>query len=451
MRRAACSILVAILFAVGAVTRPASGQTYNPKAVHFESTDPTEHLDSAELLRISGLEQGVPLTRTEIEAALQKLGDSGAFSNLSYTVNNTALTIRLTPAGGGQAVPVRFTNFVWWSHDELIRILEERVPLFHGTLPLQGNQTGEVEDALVALLRDKGVPDARITATPSSSAPGQPMNAVALAITSPEVLVGKVDFQGAIPAVAEKLTTLQHELADREFDLREVNMTIQGTAQEIFADAGYLDFTSDPPTYAPPRKDLGGYIIDVQVALHPGPLYRVATIALHPEPPLSDADLRAALPFKTGDPASASDLRVALAALARLYGDRAFLEARASAKSDKNVSSHTVGYSFTFSPGSQFRLASVDASGLPSDLQQQFAEFWHTAPGVLIDKAFQSDLRDALRNLHSHSAIFVGARRDPAAHTVVIVLQLRKPGVPSDPADPQEMNAPATPTKAQSP
>ena len=408
-----------------------------PKSIHFESTDPTQHLDAGELLRITGLQEGVPLTKADIDAALQKLGDSGDFSNLTYTVNKTALTIRLTPAAGGQALPLRFTSFVWWQPEDLLGILEKRVPLFHGTLPLQGDQTGQIEDALLALLKEKGIPDARITAMPSFSAPGAPMDAVALSITSPEILVGQTHFDGVIPSIAEKLTAFNLQLADRNFDVRDVDTSIHDNVQQIFADAGYLDGTVDAPTLAAPRKDMGGYVVDVQVTLHPGNLYRVGSIAVHADPPATVPELRAVIPFKDGDPASSSDVRSALSALAIVYGDYGYLRAQAFANLEKNASNATVAYSFTFSPGAQFHLASVDASDLPTDLQQEFTTLWHGTPGALVDKNFQSNLRQTLEKLHTHYGVFVGARSDPVAHTVVIVLKLRKiPGLPTEHGDP---------------
>jgi hypothetical protein len=437
MPRAACAFAFAVLLLAGTSARPLRAQTYDPKSIHFESTDPKQHLDAGELLRITGLQQGVPLTKADIDAALQKLGDSGDFSNLTYTVNKTALTIRLTPAAGAQAaLPVRFTNFVWWQPDELLGILQQRVPLFHGTLPLQGNQTGEIEDALVALLNEKGVPDARITATPSYSALGRPMDAVALSITSPEILVGQTHFDDVVPAIAEGLTTLNRQLADRNFDLRDVSTSIRENVQQIFANAGYLDGAIDAPTLAPPRKDLGGYIVDVQVTLHPGNLYRVASIAIHAEPPATVAELRAVVPFKAGDVASSADIRAALAALARVYGDYGYLRAQASANLEKNARNATVAYSFTFSPGAQFHLASIDTSDLPTDLQQEFTAIWHGTPGELVDRNFQTNLRQTLEKLHTRFEVLVGAMSDPVAHTVVIVLKVRKlPGLSTEPAD----------------
>jgi len=456
MRRAAYFVL-AFLF-LTASPCPLSAQTYNPKSIRFIATDPSQHLDTAELLRISGLQQGVPLSKDDIDAALQKLGDSGAFADLSYTVSDTALTIKLTPAAAqSQALPIRFVNFVWWNHDELVQLLEQHVPLFHGTLPLQGNQTGEVEEALVSLLRDKGIPDARVTATPSSDSPGGDMNAVALSISSPQIVVGDVRFDGSVPAVTEKLTALTNTLADRNFDLREMSTALHDSATAIFEDAGYLDVKTNPIVYSTPRKDLGGYVIDIQVPMVPGPLYHIGNITLHPQPPLSDAGLRAVLPFKTGEPASAATIRDAVGVLAHAYGDYGFLQARASANLDKVASNHTVNYSFTFSPGPQYHLASIDASELPTELQQEFATLWHVTPGVVIDKDFQTNLRETLEKLHTRMGIFVAVKRDPEAHNVVIILQLHKlPGVSTEPADsgaplPSSVPPPEPPVPSQLP
>lgn len=446
MRRAWFSLVLAVLILSGVTPCDLSAQTYNPKSIRFESSDPSQQLDRSELLQITGLHEGAPVTKDEIEAALQKLADSGAFTNLTYTVNNTALTIKLTPAGaGGQALPVRFTNFVWWDPNDLIRILEQRVPLFHGTLPLQGNQTGQIEDALVALLAEKGIPNAKITASPSSFSPGDPMNAVALSITSPEILVGETHFDGVVPAVAERLTTLGRQLAGSTFDLREVNSKIHDITQDIFTEAGYLDFTNDPPIFATPRGDLTSYVVDVQVNLNPGPLYHISQIAIHPAPPLTDPELRAVLPFKTGDLASVIEVRKAVTALAHVYGDYAYLQTKASCDIDKNASNHTVTYTFSVVPGPQFRLASVDTSALPTDLQQEFVTLWHFEPGALIDKQFQSTLRDTVEKLHSRTGISVTARKDSAANTVVIFLRPGKVpgnlGSPEGPLDTAEPSA----------
>src|SRR5581483_5777347 len=104
-------------------------------------------LDSAELLQQTGWHQGVPITKAEVEAGMQKLADTGAFTGLSYVVNDTALTVKLTSPAGSQALPVRFSNFVWWQPDQVRMLVEARVPLSRGDLVLTGRLADEVQTA----------------------------------------------------------------------------------------------------------------------------------------------------------------------------------------------------------------------------------------------------------------------------------------------------------------
>jgi outer membrane protein assembly factor BamA len=239
--------------------------------------------------------------------------------------------------------------------------------------------------------------------------------------------VGETHFEDGLPAVAAKLERLNHELAGRDFDRQDVTNTIQQTVEEIFQDAGYLDVRNDAPVFSTPRKELTQYVVDTQVTLHPGALYHISMVAFRPEPPLSDAELRAVLPFKAGDAASASDFRVALGELALAYAGHGYLEAKSAATVSRDRANHTMSYSFTFTPGAQFHVASIDTSGLSSDLQQEFRGVWNVAPGAVCDRELTLKLRAAVQQLHSPSTIYAVEQRDSAAHMVVIKLQLRKP------------------------
>lgn len=401
--------------------RSLHGQTYTPRVIQFEGPSGVQ---PAELLRLSGLQQGVPLTKAEIETALQKLADTGSFTDLSYTVNEAALTVRLTSAAGGQVLPVRFANLPWWPPEDLLKLLETRVPLFRGELPLRGSLTDEVETALVALLRDKGVPDARVTAMQSTSHAGGPMDAIALSLESPQVVIGETRFHGTVPALAASLQAFGGSLNGQDFDSAETAQTVRQTFSEISEDAGYLDARADDPVYAAPRKDRDRYVVDEEVTLEAGELYRISSIDLRPSAPLTESDLRRALQLKAGDPASASALRVAQLQLARPYVERAYLLARATATVNKDAAAHTASYIVSFSPGDQFHFATLDANALPPELQTEFARSWHGAPGALVDQAFRTSLLQAVRGLHGSARVLPNERLQASDHSVTIVLSL---------------------------
>ena len=398
-------------------------QTYTPKAIHFEGSP---GLDFAELLRLTGWHEGVPITKAEIEAGLQKLVDTGAFTNIGYAVNDAALTVNLTAAAGSQALPVRFANLVWWQPDELLPLLEARVPLFHGDLPLTGGLTDQVQAALVDLLRDKGIPNAKVTSELSTSRVGGPIDAVALSITSPQVVVGETRFNGAIPSLQQKLTSFTHKIAGQDFDRLVTAETIRQTSAEIFEDAGYLDISNDPPVFASPRKELDHYVIDEEVTFHPGELYRIGSIDLQAAPPMSVADLVKALNVKVGGVASAVDLRLAENYLTLPYTERAYLMAKVHADVRRDPSTHTVACTFTINPGEQFRLASVDATALPPAAQSQLTKLWHPAPGSFIDQSFRLELTNALHQLPSSLHVIPQHALNATSHTDTIVLKAQE-------------------------
>jgi outer membrane protein assembly factor BamA len=401
----------------------AVAQTYTPKAIHFEGSP---GLDSADLLGLSGWHEGVPITKAEIEAGMQKLADTGAFAGLSYVVNDAALTVKLTSAAGSQALPVRFVNLVWWQPDELLKLLEARVPLFHGDLPLTGTLTDQVQAALVDLLHDKGIPDAKVTSALSTSRIGGPIDAVALSITSPEVLVGETRFDGVIPSLQPMLTSFSRKLAGLDFDRLTTAETVRQTSAEIFEDAGYLDISNDPPVFAAPRKELDHYVMDEEVTFHPGELYRIGSIDLQPAPPVSTADLAKALTVKIGGVASAVDLRLAENYLTVPYTERAYLMARVHADVRRNPSTHTVACTFAIIPGEQFRLASVDSTALPPAAQSELTRLWHPALGSLMDQSVRLGLSKALHQLPSSLHVTAQDALDATSHTDRIVLHARE-------------------------
>src|SRR5215469_7745835 len=78
-----------------------------------------------ELLAASGLKPGGSFDQPEIQAAAQKLSDTGLFGDVRFALDGSNLTFTLTPAEG--AVPVQFVNFPWWDRKTLITALAARV------------------------------------------------------------------------------------------------------------------------------------------------------------------------------------------------------------------------------------------------------------------------------------------------------------------------------------
>jgi outer membrane protein assembly factor BamA len=409
--RVLCRALSAALFFC-VLSQAALAQTYTPKQILIKGAD---GMDTQQLIDITALKPG-PMTRQEIKAAMQRLADTGFFTDLNYTVSSDALILTLTPSSSAQFVPVRYTNFVWWTPSELTTLIQARVPLYQGKLSLKGSMLDQVEAALVAILKQKGI-DAEVT--PIEALGG---GSVALAISRPSILLGNIDVQGSLPTVASKLTEMKAGFAAQEFDQQVLAKSIPLNTTDLYDDAGFLDATADPVTFAPPRKDKDTYLVDASTTVHPGELYRIRQLSFNGPPPLSHSDMERAAAVKIGDPAGAFTLQHATDSLAHAYSQRGFLDAKATHVFPKDVSTHTVDLTFTVTPGEIYHLAAVDASAYPPEAQAAIARDSKLRPGVVADQDAIREIQQVLAQQHLSPGGRLSIKEDHEHHLATIIV-----------------------------
>src|SRR5258706_15574221 len=90
-----------------------------------------EHLSADEVIATSGLRTGGPLSVAELDAAGQKLVDSGLFTKVAYRTtskgNQVTVIFQVKEQGGGQW-PAVVDNFVWFTDPDLNTATKREVP-----------------------------------------------------------------------------------------------------------------------------------------------------------------------------------------------------------------------------------------------------------------------------------------------------------------------------------
>src|ERR1700722_6032494 len=118
--------------------------------------------------------------------------------------------------------PYRFSNFVWWSDDDLRVLLKNRIPGLGDEIAPAPTSEGPVRDALKALLLEKQVVAEVQSEEPSPSAigaerapgaPGAPEPAIVFSILTPRIVVDKVVVSQDASGLA---TSISQELSPRE-------------------------------------------------------------------------------------------------------------------------------------------------------------------------------------------------------------------------------------------
>ena len=402
-------------FALLLASTSALAQTYTPKSIRI---DAPPAVDTTEALHILALPSNSPLTKQQIESALQHLADTGLFSDIAYTVNSAALVIKLTPSASSQLQPAHFANFVWWQPAQLEALLEAAVPGYHGQLPLAGTLTDQVKAALVSLLHTKGI-DATVDARQS----GGSADAVTLSITNPSILVDQVTLENQLPDFQRPLKKLIDSLHTQDFDLAETTRTLHDSVTDIYQNAGYLDVSVTPPTVSAPHKDLTNYAVDLTAAIQPGNLYTVSAVTIPAVPNVSAADLNRAANLQAGATASASALRLATAELTQACSNAGYLQADTTVATSKDAAAHTIAYTFSITPGALYYFASIDTSALTPQQQQSIAHDFHPAPNTLFDQHLTASLVAALIKLHLPHLPAFQRKLDTTNHTVTLILQ----------------------------
>ena len=403
-----------------------SAQTYNPKTIRLQGAN---EMDQPEVMRLIGLKSGAPVTKDQIEAAMQRLADSGLFADLSYAVGPDALVFVLKPVEGAQALPVRYSNFVWWQAAELEPLVEARVPLFHGTLPLTGQLTDQVKAALVALLAEKGITDARVTAMPSVM--GTP--AMSLTITQPTIMLGEIHISGIAPSASEQMGHVVAGLSSDEFDGDHTADSIRNNTLDTHRNAGFLDATVDPPVFSPPRKVPQGFAVDATATVRPGDRYHITAVSFSGVPPGMEGEVARAAGVNPGDAAGEMNVHIAEGLAARALENHGLLEASAKAEVSKDAAAHTVAYRFAVVPGPVYTFAGVDVSALPPDVQHRFLAAFHAKPGATADISLRTEIFHSLHATGVPATGFaISTKRDRATHSATFVLSQRSaPAVPA--------------------
>lgn len=383
----------------------------------------------AELLTFTGLKPGATSSTAEVQAAAQKLSDTGLFTDIRFSSGPQGLTYILKPMPAANLLTARFPNLVWWSDSELTDALKARVPLYRGSIPTSGNLQNQVSTALTTMLAEKGV-TAKIDSVASGEATGATPSAILFEVTSPEIRVHAITFTSASPAMQAKLDPVGKDFSGRDFDQYATSASIRSQVLALYGDAGYLDAAVQNITHSAPQVSAGTIDLDLVAAIQEGGPYRVSAITWSGSDVLSTADFDKQLKLHPEDIASRAALRESLTVLARAYYAKGFQDAKIQAPASRDPATHHVSYVIRVIPGEQYRIKTINALGLNDQQRKDFATAWHMNPGDFYDITYLNNFllrNSAVQSLRGYSATYKAAS-DPNTHLVDLTLTFVKGG-----------------------
>src|SRR5271169_3540613 len=200
----------------------------------------SKRFTSEEIAAASGLPVGTIARDDDFKKAARQLGESGVFTDISFTYSysstGTKLEFRVTDAD--KFISVRFTDFVWFTDEDLLQKLHERIPLFKGELPTNGRLIDEVSDVLQAMLVENGVPG-HVDYLRNNGKDGKP-ESIAYNVAGVSIRIHHAEFPGAGASELPLLQAAAERLYDREYSRDYMANFIAHALLPVYLKLGYL-------------------------------------------------------------------------------------------------------------------------------------------------------------------------------------------------------------------
>jgi outer membrane protein assembly factor BamA len=358
--------------------------SYKLLSIHVKGLN---HFKEDQIVRASGLELGRLVNQQDFQRAVQTLGDTGLFTDLSYgyhyTTSGCDLDLQVTE--NDKLLPILFDNFVWFSDDELISLLRSRVPLFEGKLPLRGSISDQVADALNAILAERKI--SGHAEYLESAVTNGPMDSYLYQVKFHPVVVRSMEFAGAATAELPALQTVAKPLAGQEYlrstmrsheklDFLPVYLS-RGYFKAQFSDSQAKVVTDGPRT-----------VVDVSLPVTPGIQYRVAQVRWAGAAAFPAEKLQTLIHLKQGQPANAVQLQVDLDAVQKLYGSRGYLTAVIRPQPSLDDSAASVAYELEVAEGDVFHMGDLLIDGIDTKAATELAAQWQIKKGDVYDDSY---------------------------------------------------------------
>jgi outer membrane protein assembly factor BamA len=367
----------------------------------------SKRFTSEQVAAASGLPIGTVAHEEEFKKAARQLGESGAFSSISYnfTYSSAGTRLEFQVADAEKFVPVRFSDFVWFTEDDLLRQLHQRIPLFSGELPLSGRLPDQVSDVLQAMLVELAVPGI-VESTRNTGKSGK-LESIDYNVAGVSIRIHHAEFPGAGPAELSELQAAAEKIYGREYSRDYMDSFVARTLLPIFHKDGYLQAgcaaaqpkvvkvpaQESPDTRQPPT------FVDVTFTVTPGVQYKLSGWEWSGNQAVSKEELQPLIHAKVGQAANTVQLEDDLRAVQQLYGTRGYILASIKVNAQFDDSAGTVAYRLAVNEDSQFHMGELEFRGIDNNLTARLRAAWTLRPGDVFDASYLQQFLPQARKL----------------------------------------------------
>lgn len=340
-----------------------------------------------DVVSASGLRLGQLAGEEEFKQAVQKLGETGLFAQLNYSYKYSAegCDLELQVTENEHLVPIVFDNFVWFSDDELLRMLHDRVPLFDGQVPGGGHLTDQIANALGSILSERKI-GGRVEYMAAGPLNGE-IDSYDYKLSMHAVVIRNLDFPGAAEPETSFLRAAGKPVAGQDYLRTKMQALEKFNFLPVYHARGYLK-AKFAEAQARVAEDGGQTLVDVSFPVTPGVSYKLTDVKFAGNSVFPAAQLRDLVHLKNGETANAVELADDLQQMHKLYGTKGYLFAHADAVPTTDDAAGSVAYLVNVTEDDMYRMGELRIDGLPAENEKKMLAQWQMKKGDAYDNSY---------------------------------------------------------------
>jgi outer membrane protein insertion porin family len=439
---------VALLAACLLLAAPARAQQPQQQSIKLDKIEfkGLERVKEPEALEKSALAAGQTVSIDDVEAAANRLLESGLFTNLSYklkgTTDKSVLTFEVVERKW--TMPVSFDNFVWFTDEELNAAVRRKLPAFDGTAPEAGGVTEQIKQALAELLAERKIEGA-VEYTLSENPSTRKVEHL-YSVKGPGLRVCKITYAGARAVPEEQLVIKSGGIFDNDYSRAYVGGFVESNLLPLYQERGYLRAAFSQPKVTPEASpECKG--VAVALTVDEGSIYVWDKSTWEGVEGLTAQELDAALGMKNREVANVVKIANGLGRVRKAYGRKGYIAARVRPETEFDDNARSVTYHFRVTEGPQYHMGDLTITGLDEVATNNLRGRWRLLHREVYDEGYVEEFvkksvpefqRDAARAGNPFPALKVVSQANPDhdKHIVNVTLNIKRDAVPP-PATPQ--------------
>ncbi len=417
-------LVLTCLLMVGAYAQePPPDAKFRLKEVKFDGLQAQK---PEKMIVLSELRIGQTVDMAAVNAAAQRLAQTGLFEKVSYRYRYSTTEMELTFAVVEKMTgkrPVKFDNFVWFSDREIIEALRRDLPDFDGSALGSDVVGAEISKSLTRLLREKKIAGEVVYELDEALS-------FLFKVKGANLNICGFQFAGVTEDMRKPLLEALQPLLNAEYSVSDARGFAKAALVPVYTQHGYLKVAYQQPLGKLGTEGKCQNAVVVTFPFEEGLQYRWGKVAWAGIQAFTASQLDGALRQKTGEVANSWKIEGNWVDASRVYSSKGYLAAQLRPEPVFEDDSKTVNYRVAVSEGPQYRMGLLVIEGLPEERAAKLRKGWPLKEGdVLEGSVIGTYLARALQSMgvtQPNEMPQFSYKRNDQAQTADVVLKFEK-------------------------